>query len=306
MNIIKNGLVFFIGYLFPPLVLLFGLIGNVLGLIILLNKDLINIGPRDTYRYLLISDSIYLLQIIVSNLEYSYDLNLSTLSNLSCKLWNYFNYSLAPVSSWLIVYISLDRCISIQKPKWRFTLRNRKNQFILFLIVLTICLFYYLPVGFYYEKMTNENNNNNNESLLLICGFINSNSDLILSYMDGIFRAVLPFFLMLLFNLILIYALIASRKRIVENFLADENQTFYKEIRLSFCSILMTLIYIILQAPVSITITVYKSFYSEFVFQFTLYLFYMSYAINFYIILATNSLFRLKFIQLFRLNTRNN
>jgi hypothetical protein len=166
-------------------------------------------------------------------------------------------------------------------------------------------LFYYLPVGFYYEKMTEINSNNKNESLL-ICGFINSNSDLILSYMDGIFRAVIPFFLMLLFNLILIYALIASRKRIVENFLAEENQTFYREIRLSFCSILMTLIYIILQAPVSITITVYKSFYSEFVFQFTLYLFYMSYAINFYIILATNSLFRLKFIQLFRLNTRNN
>ena len=220
MNIIKNGLVFFISYLFPLLVLLFGLIGNILGLIILLNKDLTNIGPRDTYRYLLISDSIYLLQIIVSNLEYSYDLNLSTLSNLSCKIWNYFNYSLAPISSWLIVYISLDRCISIQKPKWRFTLRNRKNQFILFLIVFVICLFYYLPVGFYYEKMTEINSNNKNESLL-ICGFINSNSDLILSYMDGIFRAVIPFFLMLLFNLILIYALIASRKRIVENFLAE-------------------------------------------------------------------------------------
>jgi hypothetical protein len=142
MNIIKNGLVFFISYLFPLLVLLFGLIGNILGLIILLNKDLTNIGPRDTYRYLLISDSIYLLQIIVSNLEYSYDLNLSTLSNLSCKIWNYFNYSLAPISSWLIVYISLDRCISIQKPKWRFTLRNRKNQFILFLIVFVICFYF--------------------------------------------------------------------------------------------------------------------------------------------------------------------
>jgi hypothetical protein len=303
MNI-KNGLVFFISYLFPPLVLLFGLIGNSLGLILLLNKDLINIGPRDTYRYLLISDSIYLLQIIVSNLEYSYDLNLSTLSNVSCKLWNYFNYSLAPISSWLIVYISLDRCISIQKPKWRFTLRNRRNQFIFFLIVLIICLFYYLPVGFYYEKMMIEINSSNES--LLICGFINSNSDTMLSYMDGIFRAVIPFFLMLLFNLILIYALIASRKRIVENFLAEENQTFYKEIRLSFCSILMTLIYIILQAPVSITITVYKNFNSELAFQSTLYLFYMSYAINFYIILATNSLFRLKFIQLFRLITRNN
>jgi hypothetical protein len=296
MNI-KNGLVFFISYLFPPLVLLFGLIGNSLGLILLLNQDLINIGPRDTYRYLLISDSIYLLQIIVSNLEYSYDLNLSTLSNVSCKLWNYFNYSLAPISSWLIVYISLDRCISIQKPKWRFTLRNRRNQFIFFLIVLIICLFYYLPVGFYYEKMMTEINSSNES--LLICGFINSNSDTMLSYMDGIFRAVIPFFLMLLFNLILIYALIASRKRIVENFLAEENQTFYKEIKFAFSSILMNLIYILTQAPVSITIT-FDSFSTDLTFQSTVYLFYMSYALNFYIILATNSLFRSKFFSLFR------
>lgn len=117
--------------------------------------------------------------------------------------------------------------------------------------------------------------------------------------MDGIIRALLPFFLMIIINIMLIYSLFKSRRRIVENFLNEVNQTFYKELRLALSSFIMNLIYIITQAPVSITI-VSSSLFSDVVFQITLYLFYMSYAINFYIILATNSLFRSRFFQMFR------
>ena len=88
-----TNLVFFVRYILPPLILTLGLVGNSLGLVILSKKDLINIGPHCMYRYLFATDSFYLLQIIVVNLQFDYNLDLASISNLSCKLWNYFYYA---------------------------------------------------------------------------------------------------------------------------------------------------------------------------------------------------------------------
>ena len=60
---------YFVKYIFPIIILTFGLIGNTLGIIVLCNKDLKNIGPRNTYIFLFLSDSFYLLQIIETYLN---------------------------------------------------------------------------------------------------------------------------------------------------------------------------------------------------------------------------------------------
>jgi hypothetical protein len=101
---VLDGLIFFMILVYPPLILIFGLVDNTLGSMVLLHKDLINIGPRDTYFYLFFTDSFYLLQIILSNLQDTYHISLGNFSDLSCKLWNYFNYSMATVSSYLIYH----------------------------------------------------------------------------------------------------------------------------------------------------------------------------------------------------------
>ena len=288
--------------------------GNNLGLIVLKKADLINIGPRDTYRYLLSWDSFFLLQIIVSYLEFEYDIKLSTVSSLSCKLWNYFDYSLAPISSWLHVYISFDRLVSIQRPVWRFPLRfvfrislidiqinqlilfnllrKKQNQLIWFLTVLIVCLAYYSPVAFCYDLIRTDTSNRT-------CDFTNNNAVYLVSYMDLVFRVILPFCLILVFSIMLSYSLFVSRNRIVENFLAEENQTFYKEIRLSVSIIYMNILYILIQLPVSITIFKIE-FFDDPNFYLTSYVFYMRYAVNFYIILCTNALFRKNFFGLFK------
>ena len=129
---------YFVKYIFPIAILAFGLIGNTLGILILCNKDLKNIGPKRTYIYLFSSDSFFLVQIIVTYLQYGYGLNFATLSDFSCKLWNFCNYSFPTISPYLIVYISIERCISITRPAWKFILRKRKCQLIWYLIVIFV------------------------------------------------------------------------------------------------------------------------------------------------------------------------
>lgn len=287
-------LIFFVYYVFAPFVLVLGFIGDILAIKVLRHKDLENIGPRDMYYYLFLSDLFELLQIIVIYLQYTFDINLSTISDLSCRLWNYVFYTFATISLWLIVYISLDRCISIQRPAWRFTLRKIKNQFIWFILVIVVNIIYYIPVGFYFKGFSSNNTTNSHQ---IICDFANKDAVLLISYLDLAIRVILPFCLMFAFSLMLTNSLFKSRRRIVENFLPDENQTFYKEIRLALSSITMNIIYMITQLPVSIT--VFQST-SDLYYISTLYLFFIGYAINFYIVLATNSLFRTRFIKMIK------
>ena len=224
---IYSQLKFFVNYVFPPLILGIGLFGNTMGFVTLLKKDLINIGPRDTYLYIFASDSFYLLQIIGTNLQSTYGLDVTLVSNLTCKLWNYFNYWLAPVSPWLIVYITFDRYISIDYPAKRFFLRKPTTQLAWFLFVIVVNLIYFSPIIYYDIILSKSIDQTNTTNLTeIICDFSDPNALIIVSHMDLGLRVVCPFFLMTLFSILLSRSLFASRTRIVENFLAEENATF--------------------------------------------------------------------------------
>jgi hypothetical protein len=282
---------YFVKYILPIGILTFGLIGNTLGIIVLFDKDMKNIGPKRTYIYLFLSDSFFLLQIIVHYFQLAHNLYIATLSDVSCKLWFYFNYSFGTVSSYLIVYISLERCISITRPAWKFFLRKNKIQLIWFILVTFACMLYYLPAGLYYTIKLSDDETTN-------CVFSDENAQMLISYMDLAIRAILPFFIMIFCSVTLIYSLFKSRQRVVENFLTEENQTIHRELRLAVSSISLNIIYIATQLPLSITM--FETNFSDFYYEFTYYIFYLSFAINFYIILATNSLFRSTFFSLFR------
>ena len=116
-------LMFFVNLVLPPTILTLGLVGNTLGILTLQKKKLKNIGPLDTYRYLFYFDSFFLLQIIGTNLQNTYSLDITILSNLSCGLWYYFNYSFSAISPWLIVYIAVERYISMKQLAKRFAFR---------------------------------------------------------------------------------------------------------------------------------------------------------------------------------------
>jgi hypothetical protein len=290
--------VFFLYYIFPPLILLLGVFGNIFGLIILSNKALDDIGPKLTYQYLFISDSAFLFPCIsIFNLQFSYNLNVFILSNLSCKLISYFTYAIGAISPWLIIYISIDRYISTKYPARRFFPRKIKTQHIMFWLVTIICIIFYIPVSFFYE--ISYDTSSNSTASTPSCNFIDPFYGNLILYTDLAFRVFVPFVLMIVFSGLLSQSLFASRTRIVHNFLAEENATFYKEIRLTFTSLLTNLVYILTQLPCTIAF-LYPQYFSYDSFIAISDVFFLNYALNFYVLILTNSLFREHFIKIFK------
>jgi hypothetical protein len=274
---------FFNKSIFPILILVIGLVGNYLGFKVMQRPKMLQIGPRNTYKYLFIMDTIYLIQIIVTCLQLSYDLDILIFSNVLCKFWYYLNYSLNTQSTMLLVYISIDRYISIKIPALRFFMRKRNNQLIFFIFVFMFNLVYYLPVIYGYTVIqTNDT---------LICLFNSQYSTELLSYMDLANHVILPSILILIFSTLLGTEVIKSRSRILVNFLKEENEYFFENIRLAISSIILNIIYLLLETPLSIYVFL-PNFTQSNGYILSYYLFYLSYAINFYILFFSNSLFR--------------
>jgi len=302
----KENFMIFVRFWFPPIILCIAIIGNTLGCIVIWRPKLINIGPRNIYKYLFVFDTFYVIQIIISYLQragFTQYLNKSSL--FMCKSLTYFNYSFAPVSPLLLVYISVDRYISVQFPGKRFFLRREKIQSIYFIFIIIYNLIYYTPVIFYRDLIETNSTQIDNTTNTISCSFKKENL-FVISIMDSINRVFIPFSLMLVCSCLLIKSIFKSRTRIVENFLAEENRTFYAEIRLSTVSLSLNLIFLFLNIPFCVIRYVPSYFLNVNLFLYSYYLFYFSYSINFYILLLSNTLFRSEFFSLFKKNDQNN
>ena len=273
---------YFVNYIFPPFILLTGLVGNLCGFIVMRRKELTNLGPRSMYSYLFASDTLYLIQIIFQYLEYSYDIHLINASDTFCKIYQYFSFSLCPISCFILCYISFDRYISITYPSRRFILRKEKSQLIFYLIIFIFNSIYYIPIAFE-SAVINIDNDTNVTSLQ--CNFIDSKAQEILSWMDLANFVIVPFSLMTIISLLLIYTIFASRRRTGGSVLSNRNLN--KDIKFSITCLALNLIFLILNLPLAI-IGLFPVNYSSSFYSFFYYLFMFSYAVNFYCILLTN------------------
>jgi len=144
-------------------------------------------------------------------------------------------------------------------------------------------LIYYLPVVYNFTLLrTNET---------LICTFNDQYSQQLISCIDLANLLIFPSTLILIFSILLGVEVIKSRSRILDNFLKEENEFFFKNLSLTISSIVLNIIYLLLVTPISI-----YSFLPDLTetngFVFSYYLFYLTYSINFYVLFISNSLFR--------------
>ncbi len=97
---------FFVNYILPLIILVMGLIGNTIGMLVVLRKPLKSIGPTHIYCYMFLADSAYLVQIIIIYLENAFNVGLIVFSRFTCKTWMYLSYGLGIRNKFVIKLFS--------------------------------------------------------------------------------------------------------------------------------------------------------------------------------------------------------
>lgn len=288
---------FFVYYILPVLIFFFGLIGNIFGIIISFKQNFKKIGPLIIYRFLFLTDSVYLLFIVTKYLQFGFNISFDDVSSTWCKVNRYFYYSLDAISPMLIVYIALDRFIAIRFSSRRKTLRIKSVQVGFFAIVFFFNAFYYSPIPIF-QDLVDHPFNQTNTSVKFFCDFVDAKSQFILSWMDFVNLVAVPFLCMITLTILLIYVIFGSRKRVISNYSNSENRTFQRDVKFAVTSIGLNLIYIILQLPLALVN--FNTSFNDYTFLLCVYVFFASYGANFYIVLLTNYLVREEFLLLFR------
>ena len=218
---------------------------------------------------------------------FSYDPTI--ILSIGCKIYNFFSYGLDALSPWCLVYISVEKFISISYPAKRFILSRKKNQIIYLILLVLFNFLYHSNVPFNVDLLDYDN--------ITYCSFIDYESQSIISSMDIANCLLAPFLLMLIFSILLIVTIFKSRRRVHLNNSEREKRRLKKDIKIAISSVLMNLLFFILIMPLDLYLLL--PYYSDDVYYITSCIYYISFAVNFYIMFLTNSLFRKVFFSLF-------
>jgi hypothetical protein len=210
------------------------------------------------------------------------------MSDIGCELYNYFAYGMDALSPWCLVYISFEKFFSISYNAKKLLFKKKKYQIIFLILLCVFNILYHFNVIFSFEIFTIDNSS--------ICYFNNEVNQIIIANMDLANFFLLPFLLMLLFSILLIIFIFKSRSRIRLNSSEREAKRLRQDIKLSISLLFLNLLFLLLNLP--IVTDQFLPFESD---KYTIvsYIYYTSYAVNFYILIFTNSLFRKEFYQLF-------
>jgi hypothetical protein len=206
-------------------------------------------------------------------------------SSIACKAWNSFSYGLDALSPWSLVYISVEKYISIAFPSKRYIFKRKNTQIIFIIVLILFNIIYHINVPFSYDIIVVDNNT--------YCGFVNDEWQSVISFMDLANCALIPFLLMLFFSILLIRAIFKSRRRIHLSNSARENKRLKKDIKFAISLLSMNLLFILLNLPIEIYNLIYtNTYYNNNIYISLSYIYNLSSAVNFYLNLLTNNLFR--------------
>lgn len=284
-----------INIIVPIFILLIGITGNCLGFILSLEMRKHSIKPalNPMYKYLFISDSLFLIHLIFFCLKYAFNYDINKISQLSCKLVHYSNYSMSTISPMILVYISIERMISVKCfNKYDLVFRKPINQIAFLIVIILLTFSIYIPTNFLFEM------NSNNTA----CDFSNMESKILILNLDLLSRVLVPFLFMLVSSLCLICLIFKTKLKFKKSTKMFKLKQCLKEIKLSISLLILNLVHLIFNLPYSLVVFTDESYYVTLAYVFTSYLFYFNYAVNFYVLFATNALFRKRFFSLFKVN----
>jgi len=197
-----------------PIILIFGLSGNILNLIIFTRQTFLKQSCSLYFLCISLNNiTMYLIGLITRIIDDGFQLNLIyNNTNIYCKIRNYLVYTLFSISSWLLVLVSFDHLFSInQSTLQRQFYCSYRMAFKLISLIILICILVHIHMLIfygYYLKLDSYN------QLILTCttnGFV---YNLFFPFFILIFYSLLPPLLMSIINILTIKNFRKSRRQI--------------------------------------------------------------------------------------------
>jgi hypothetical protein len=292
-----------------------GILGNLVSIGIFMKKKFSKTNAKNMLAISLLTDSIALLLAIpLINPDWV------TPSTVFCKIYQSLTMMIPAYASWILVYISIERYISIvhSTKKIAEIFGNKWFQLICLLGTFMVTFFYYhaqwlyfrvIYAAFlnstvvYYDSMTSETQP--------YC-FINDEIFQTQSLMDAIYTCVTPFIALISCSFLIIYTLKQARLRLRSS--QNEASAQRREQRdFEFAKTILSLDILFLlfhfPFPIFTIIQTYVTFSDRVlgmkIQHSFIYLFYIGYANNIFIYFAFNNDFRAEFLNLFKYTSQH-
>ena len=102
----------------PPCLVIFGILGNLLCLLVFTRKKFQRLPLNFLFRFMAITDNIALLTLLQMSFKYSsFHFDITIMSTFTCKLLTYVQYFVPPIKGWILVIIAIERYFSVINPR---------------------------------------------------------------------------------------------------------------------------------------------------------------------------------------------
>lgn len=298
------------------IIAIFGLVGNILVICVYCRQRFSHNSLRLYFVSISITHSMNLLLGVQMFLQNTLNLNYSLSSYYAfvCKLSDYFDYLFPSMSAWTLVMIGFDRMMSVVFPRKLTCLNVRLFQALVLVGIYACNMVIYMPTILYKEIVIVKQNGTVIET---DCNY--KEKPKFLEWIDLVNLTILPFSLMASFSLTTIIHVIKSRRKIKQALSRQcsvyaltrtkrsKRLSVSKDKQFIFNSITLNLLYLLLTLPILILgiLWNYEDDISveDFVVLVTIIvdMFFLNYAMLFWISLASNSVFRREFIAMIKL-----
>ena len=295
----ENSFEYFVYFIFPIVIFVLGLIGNIVGLFLAKTKKLSQIGPVNTYRYLLLNDCIHL-TIVSLNYYFvnGFSFGFSLLSDLTCKFYKYTAHVTGSNAKLFLIYILIERYLAVKFPVESNQFRSKKYQLVYLISVTVINSIYYIPSWFSFSI---EHHILGENSTTVICGLI-QDKRLTIQFLVFSAEIVIPSIVILIYSAVLIFTIRKSNSRMSTFYTPKEIEIFRKDVNLSLMAIVMNLLGLIANLSFIIIFYLFQNFSFHIkILGFNFYLLISTFRLYFFLAFSLN-LFREAFISTFRTN----
>jgi hypothetical protein len=283
--------------------MLAGLAGNAVSFVVFSRKAFGKHSIGVYCRALCASNSFILFQLVLEITNLSLNQQLENNSTIVCKLMNFFNVGLSPISAWILAAFGIDKMIHVLNTnRFAFMKKQKFQCSVIFFCVFGNVLFYlYVPILFELKETTVGNVTSS------VCQLQNILQYKALVWTYLVEANILPFILMMAATIVTIKCLVSSRKNLERVTNRELKSRREKDAKFALNSVVLNILFVILQVPLVLTYIVPIDDSTTFLVVNTIcfFLFCLNYSISFGIYFLSNSIFRNEFMHLIRLRKSN-